>query len=100
MYNHIPAIGDSIFPDGWDGFASRLSPDHLTPGYSDSSFPGCDFRLPSGKLPGVSYAVNIRITGYRERYFPAANRWGYRCRVEFVGDGTPSNYCGGWIIPA
>jgi hypothetical protein len=39
--------------------------------------------------------VNVEITGKRRNH---AGNWGWRrCRIEFVGDGEPSVFSGGWI---
>jgi hypothetical protein len=80
-------IGDYVKPDGWKN-GELLEEDC---GYKDSSFPGCQFRLPNSH-EGYKLAVNITVTGRKP------NKDGYhRCKIEFVGDGEPSTFCGGWI---
>ena len=95
-----PAIGDYCVPDGWKGFGEKLLASDL---WADTSFPGCQFRLPSGNpFHDYQLAVNITRTG-KDHYIPASQRLGsfptYRCRVkiEFVGDGEPSTFSGGWL---
>jgi len=79
-----PRVGDFVCPDGWD-MGELLTADS---GFSDESFPGCQFRL---KGICADYAVNVVMTGriQRDGY--------YRCRIEFVGDGEPSTFSGGRI---
>lgn len=85
---HEPRAGDYVVPDPWP-CGGRLEQDH---GYSDSEFPGCQFRLPSswGRL-----AVNVSATG--RPHYTIARTLRSRCRIEFVGDGQPSEFAGGWI---
>ena len=86
----IPETGDHVKPDGWEVGSNLLPSD----GYSDSLFPGCDFRLPS---IGGNLAVNIKVTGHRT-YITDLGRVKVRCRIEFVGDGSPSTFAHGWLI--
>jgi hypothetical protein len=81
-------IGDWVEPGGWkSGMGLEKGLD-----YTDSCFPGCAFYLPSWQYTAIRYAVNIKITGKKP------NRDGmFRCEIEFVGDGEPSTFCGGWI---
>jgi len=79
-------IGDFVKPDFW-AVGERLLEDD---GFSDLSFPGCQFRLPGGW--DYLWAVNIKITGRVPR-----RDGSYRCRIEFVGDGAPSTFTGGFI---
>ena len=86
----IPEVGNSVQPDGWIWWEKLEESD----GFSDSSFPGCQFRLPSGCDNTVKLAVNIKVTGK-----PRWNGFSYtsRCIIEFVGDGGPSTFSGGII---
>lgn len=84
MNGFSAATGDFLKPDEWP-VGERLHPDD---GYSDSSFPGCEFRLPGSN--GYMLAVNVKITGRKIR-----RNGSIRCRVEFVGDGEPSVFSGG-----
>lgn len=81
-----PRVGDYVKPDQW------VMGDKLTfsDGFSDGSFPGCDFRLMSHL--GYNLAVNIIITGRTVR-----SNGKVRCKIEFVGDGEPSVFTRGWI---
>jgi len=79
------SVGSFVRPDGWR-WGEKLSP---SDGYRDTSFPGCDFRIPSS---GGNLAVNVVVTGRK------ADRDGlYRCKIEFVGDGRESTFSGGKI---
>jgi len=81
-------IGDKIKGDNWP-WMSELGPDN---GYSDSSFPGCQFRVDMDH--GINRAVNIKTTGG-----PRWNGYQYqsRCKIEFVGDGETSTFTGGLL---
>jgi len=81
--------GSYIKPDGWN-VGDNLAPADY---FKDGSFPGCEYRLHSR---GGNLAVNVRITG---RPYPTSNYnlWKSRCRIEFVGDGEPSIFAGGYI---
>ena len=82
-----PKVGDNIQPDLWKLWESLESSD----GFSDESFPGCQFRL---ACKDYKLAVNIKVTGK-----PRFNGVTYqsRCQIEFVGDGEPSVFSGGLI---
>ena len=91
---HVPAVGDPIQCDGWGvGAWESLTP---ADSYHDDSFPGCQFRLP-GRF--ARYAVNVKTTG-KPHYLSMVDgkRWyKSRVKVEFVGDGKPSVFAGGYI---
>ena len=86
-----PMVGNSVQPDGWECGWEKLEE---SDGYSDGSFPGCQFRLPAGCDNTAKLAVNIKVTGK-----PRWNGISYtsRCKIEFVGDGEPSTFSGGII---
>ncbi|MHC4322697.1 MAG: hypothetical protein ACYSUX_00325 [Planctomycetota bacterium] len=88
---HKPIVGDFLVGDNWRRCGEALLPDET--GFSDSSFPGCQFRIPD---PANIYkiAVNIKITGLPHWDH---NRYKSRCKIEFVGDGEPSTFAGGWL---
>lgn len=81
-----PAVDSIIHIDGWQ-FATRLTA---------SDWDQAAFRIPTGYSFGItSLAVNVTVTG---RTFQ--NRQGelwVRVKVEFVGDGEPSSFQGGWM---
>ncbi|KKN52233.1 hypothetical protein LCGC14_0614530 [marine sediment metagenome] len=82
-------VGDSVQGDLWSWYATLGESD----GFSDSSFPGCQFRLKEhGTLD--NYAVNIKVTGK-----PVWSGFSYhsRCVLEIVGDGEPSTFFGGQL---
>jgi len=90
LTRYQPKQSDYLQPDGWpEGSGEQIKDDD---GYKDSSFPGCQFRLPTRDY---SLAVNLKVTG-RDHITPLGN---LRCRVkiEFVGDGEPSTFSGGWL---
>lgn len=52
---------------------------------------GAAFRLPSANFPDVRLAVNVTVTGR------TIQKGFVRVQIEFVGDGEPSTFCGGWM---
>lgn len=91
-----PKVGDVIICDGW-GKSHCAEPLLADDGYKDSSFPGCQFRVP---LRGGQYmvAVNVYVTGRTlQRPFGVYGGWWVRTKIEFVGDGEPSVFESGWI---
>ena len=80
-------LNDTIKGDQWS-WAYRLDADD---GFSDSSFPGCQFRVNIDDK-NILLAVNIKTTG-----LPRWNgqRYQSRCKIEVVGDGEPSTIFGG-----
>jgi len=94
MEKHTPQIHDYLVPDQW-GVGEWLKP---SDGFSDSSFPGCQFRVPSSQYPYYELAINLKVTGKPHTIY-VNNRQSYKSRVkvEFVGDGEPSTYSGGWL---
>ena len=85
-----PKVGDAIIGDEWPVYAAERLIEGDT--WHDSSFPGCRFRVP---MHDYNIAVNVTITGKT----PTKRNgviW-YRCKIEFVGDGEPSTFTGGWI---
>jgi len=87
-----PQIDDLLVPDSWY-MGEKLTEDD---GYSDSSFPGCQFRV---ETVGGDLAVNVTITGGDHFVSCAVSRRTRksRCKIEFVGDGEPSIFTGGWL---
>jgi hypothetical protein len=83
-------IGCYIRPDNW-AFGSRLSA---------SEWDKAQFRLPRPNTfpndPIQSLAVNVVITG-RSFQRREGDYW-VRVRIEFVGDGEPPTFCGGWML--
>ena len=79
--------GDRIKGDEWNWPCPLVESD----GYSDNSFPGCQFRLQDPEHNLDNYAVNIKVTGK-----PRWDGWEYksRCKLEVVGDGEPSIFFG------
>jgi hypothetical protein len=88
-------VGDYLVPDGWK-VGEKLEEDD---GYSDSSFPGCQFRLPVSAPVKMSLAVNLKVTGRTLWFDRTSGRDKIRVRIEFVGDGEESTFHGGWLYP-
>lgn len=88
-----PKAGDRIQADGWS-LPELIFDDDITPGYKDSEWPGCQFRYESYRS-GWHIAINVRVTGG-----PKWNGrcWKSRCKIEFVGDGEPSTFSGGYLF--
>ena len=84
-------IGIYTKPDGWEIGGLLTKADD----YKDSSFPGCQYRLESGRYTDLKLAVNIKVTG--RKIHLENDLFKLRVQVEFVGDGEPSSFCGGWI---
>ena len=59
--------------------------------FSDSSFPGCQFRTSAGT------ALNVKVTGRTFQRCSGIDGSVVRVQIEFVGDGEPSEFCSGWI---
>lgn len=55
-----------------------------------------DFRIESGRWPYSKIAINITITGRTVQYTGSGAK--VRIKIEFVGDGEPSEYTGGWLF--
>ena len=84
-------VGDAIRCDDWPKYEAKLL--LQDDGYKDSSFPGCQFRVKMFK-DRYQVAVNIIPTGepkYKDGCYVS------RCKIEFVGDGEPSTFCGGIV---
>lgn len=90
--SYSPQIGDYLMPDQWI-YGSWLKE---SDGYSDSEFPGCQFRLPTQNCHPYELAINITVTG-RDFWVPTYGQYRCRCKIEFVGDGEESTFSGGWL---
>jgi len=84
--------GFAVEPDEWTTFSCLEESD----GFSDSSFAGCQYRLPSNCSQDYKLAVNIKVTG-RKSHNVYDNRYRTRVQIEFVGDGEPSTSTHGWM---
>jgi len=85
-------IGLNVKPDEWEYASTLVKSD----GFSDSSFAGCQYRLPSNCAMDYEIAVNIKITG-RKSHDLYHGRYRTRVQIEFVGDDSPSVFSGGWM---
>lgn len=62
-----------------------------------SDWDQAQFRFPTWALgPNKGVACNVVVTGRTFQVREGA-RW-VRCQVEFVGDGEPSTFAGGWVL--
>ena len=84
-----PTVGSCIWFDEGSSCGVAISEDD---GFSDSGFPGCQFRIQNTV---GSTAVNIEVTGRTIQRHEGSNA--VRIRIEFVGDCEPSTFSGGWI---
>ena len=92
MEKHTPHFEDTILPDNWKWHES-ITKDSS---FKDSSFPGCQFRV---LCKGHNIAINIKVTGKPHflQYFNDKARYRSRVKIEWVGDGEPSDFSGGWL---
>lgn len=92
MKNWTPEIGDYVKPDLWVIGELLMETDD----FKDHSFPGCQFRI---RTIYTDLAVNVTVTSRGIRKFQGS--WGWvRVKIEFVGDGEPSEFTGGWMKKA
>ena len=85
-FNKEGAIGMYLVPDGWR-FGSRLEA---------SDWDKAKFYLPTNSGgPVKAIAVNVKITGRTLQRI--CGDLFVRCQIEFVGDGEPSTFTGGWL---
>lgn len=82
-----------------EGTAVHLDTRRVAERLLPSDWEAAEFRFPcwalhAEKVKGV--ACNIAITG-RTFKVVQGQRW-VRCKVEFVGDGEPSTFVGGWVL--
>jgi len=87
---HTPRVGDWLIPDQWDTSSELKAGDDPL----DHHWAGCQFRV-YGRMSTVG--VNLRLTG--APHIQRGDGWRYKSRVkiEFVGDGEPSTFSGGWL---
>lgn len=82
-------VGSIIKPEAWFGGMPLL----------ESDWDKAQFRLKtmSGEYGGPvkSIAVNIKVTGKTYQRF-GDDQW-IRVQIEWVGDGEPSTFSGGWL---
>lgn len=80
---------DSWGPGGWSLFDGDAF---------DKSYFGPDtLRIETGQEIIPSLAVRVTVTGHKVIRYDNNGRAGYRCKIEFIGDGDPSTYTGGVV---
>lgn len=82
-----------------EGTAVHLDTRRVAERLLPSDWEAAEFRFPcwalgSERVKGV--ACNVTVTG-RTFKVVQGQRW-VRCKVEFVGDGEPSTFVGGWVL--
>jgi hypothetical protein len=83
-----PEAGMFVQPDNWGG-GNKLA--------TCEEWDAADFRLDSWNYTDVSFGVNIEITGRTIQWERTWWQRRVRVRIEFVGDGEPSTFSGGWL---
>lgn len=82
-----PKVGSYLVPEQWR-FGNRLKP---------SSWDKAQFYLPTNSGgPVKEVAVNVTVTGRTLQR--RTDSLYVRCKIEFVGDGEPSTFTGGWLL--
>ena len=82
-----PAVDSYVVPELWT-FGGRLRP---------SDWDKAKFYLPTNSGgPIKELAVNVTVTG-RTLQRRQGSLYA-RCQIEFVGDGEPSTFTGGWLL--
>lgn len=79
-------VGSVVWPDNWFGAEQLI----------ESDWDAAQFRIKLGSNgPIKSLAVNVEITGRTIQYHNLA--YWIRIKIEFVGDGEPSQIYRGWL---
>ena len=81
-----------VIPDGWEKAAGVGVP--TTP----SGYTEFDFYMERSEVPTEAYGVKLRVTGRTVQGYGSATGPRIRCQIEFVGDGVPSRFHGGWLM--
>lgn len=79
--------GDTVEPDEWKSFECLGKQRRVI---------GSDFSLRSVNLEGVTYAVNVDVTG-RKKHFVREGIYKVRCKIEFVRESEANVLSGGWL---
>ena len=79
-------------PDRWNIGETITKADD----WSDSGFPGCEYRIMAGSLCLHNFAINLSISG-RNSFPVEFGRYRTRVKIEFVGDCEPSTFSHGWL---
>lgn len=80
-----PTVGSYVVPELWR-FGGRLQPSDWEP---------AKFYLPTNQTVIKAIAVNVTVTGRTLQR--RQGDYYVRCQIEFVGDGEPSTFSGGWM---
>ena len=87
--NELAAKVDAVVsPDGWNGWTGRL----VASDWDRAAF----YLTTNSGGPIKMVAVNVKLTG-RTLQSRGGQYW-VRAAIEFVGDGEPSTFTGGWVL--
>jgi len=95
---YIADVGDYVKPDEWVTGWCLSEPNYC---YTENNTGVWSFSLESPTLLDVVYAVNIFVTSrkatVRKSLITNCYYRCYRCKIEFVYEGDPSTWSGGWV---
>ena len=83
-------VGSLIWVDGW--YSNTIATKLEAPDWYEEM---AQFLMPSNRYDGIAYPVNIRITGRTAQR--RSGTWMVRIEIEFVKDGEPNTFGGGWM---
>ena len=84
----LPVAGDKVMAEDWP-YAVKLE---------TSDWESSQFYLTTPRNENT-LAVNIKVTGRTYQWpFGSGSPRCVRVQIEFVGDGEPSHFVGGWFI--
>ena len=89
--------GDSVTTDVQVGSVVKIDSWRISQVLESSDWEAAAFRIPTTNGVIRSLAVNVTVTGRTLQRLSGGGLW-VRVRVEFVGDGEPSTYAGGWLL--
>ncbi len=89
---HTPAIGDFVKPDQWHIGSCITEGDNPV----DNDYHGSQFRIDTNNGYIPSLPVNITVTGHPQ-YDQYYKKHKSRIKIEFVHDGEPNTFSGGFI---
>lgn len=91
-------VGDQLYPDQWPSPGNLIAPDSFDLQY----FGGDILRVNTNQPVIPTLPVKVKITGRKAVYCwsftPGKTTYKVRVKVEFVKDGEPSTFSGGWLF--
>ena len=82
-----PRVGSRVQPDGW------ARPSWLIV----SDWDKADFRLPSGNLLDIEFAVKVSLSSRSKKVYFEGDQSKVRVQIIFVGDCEPDVVVHGWM---